>query len=329
MSYDKLQFINSKFMSQNTFERWNTVRILVKNMIEQIIIRNPNSTKNILIICAGTCRDLPMDYICKNFQYIVLADIDGEALKISEDYTTKYDNKIKRLLCDVTGLYESGNLYCNEIRGCCIETLESLFLELSSKIRKVEITDIISDSNTFSVIISDLIITQLATKYFESTKGKISVDETPDYFIQLHQELVVQHLKLLNFKCKNKGSILILSDILTCGIDNGKMTEYTKVILSNISLLSNPAQITLDDICTWIEKFGLISGSDFYLSNVDFIERNFLFNDLKWFWWFHTMERAYFCLAHSYEKIDSTPKSIDDKILYSPLSASIQNFVER
>jgi len=80
---------------------WVTHQLAVKNLVKEALPRL-SQRKVVMVLGAGNCRDIPLDLLSREFQTIVLVDIDGDALIHARQ---KAPTAIT-LTCDITGLHD-------------------------------------------------------------------------------------------------------------------------------------------------------------------------------------------------------------------------------
>ncbi|SHJ43566.1 SEC-C metal-binding domain-containing protein, partial [Lutispora thermophila] len=67
---------NMDINTASKYDLWSYTRFgLYQAIAKQLNQISKEDNRNIIILGAGSCMDLPMDYICDNFSEIVLVDI--------------------------------------------------------------------------------------------------------------------------------------------------------------------------------------------------------------------------------------------------------------
>ncbi len=247
--------------------------------------------KKIIIFGAGSCTDIPIDYICDMFSEIILVDIDADKLeKANANIPLDLRKKVTKVVWDITELdkilftlTESGEL-----------TKDHDMVEILNKQRfREQGADIpfeIRVRMPFDYVISDLILTQIPFSV-KRTAEKYVVNSQNIFMDEFIDDLIYQHLKLLNNMVKNSGKIIIITDPFMIGGTNGGFSSsLNNVLKEKGKSLLNQDYINKEMLLAWMDTYPVSKGSNI----LEFIDSNSFpkmnLNDFSWWWWTYSCE---------------------------------------
>lgn len=265
--------------------------------------------KNIIIFGAGSCVDLPMDYICDMFSEVVLVDINSTALENAKQYIPSKDmNKVSFVAFDVTGLRTTFFDEFLKRNPSSIDEILEFIKDMANSIPVLSLPLEISAKAPFSLTISDLVISQLTTfplikliypyilKNIDANYDRFNLmkfDEINNYA----SEMAFQHLKLMyDITQKVTGKILVLSDVFVYSTEEN-ILEFNDIMKDNPQYLADPEKISRAKVMQWLDKYALPGG------NISIPIRNHNFTKIdhtiqRW-WWKHISKRnRYFVLEY-------------------------------
>ncbi|MBV7276464.1 hypothetical protein I6U48_26645 [Clostridium sp. PL3] len=318
--YPSLKLNKKDIKDCTKYENWDRQRQSVWQLVAKTLNECSNFSKqNIIIFGAGACDDLPIDFICDKFSEIVLVDIDSKALNEAlKKIPNNLKDKVILVEWDVTGLYTNSELkLCLEkAKNGTYKTVEDVIKDISKLTIKIQDLDVpieIQKRMPFSVVLSDLIVTQLFTNYFygEVSLNLIKLDSAifernlSDFNIKdIVDFLLCQHLKLLQKVTTIHGKIIILADTFVYGTEaNLLKSPFNEVIKKNPEFISNYRKITSQDIVGWMNNYS-VAGSNipYHIKTNNF---NRLHTDrVTWWWWIFNKERLYFVMGYVFTVCD-------------------------
>jgi hypothetical protein len=279
--------------SSSAYERWVNTRLALYRSIEHLKSNALLNTDSVLILGAGTCKDLPMDYICETFEKVVLVDKDSAALAKSVKYYCDSDYKVTRIICDLTVISDSALQSAKEQNNAL-----DYFQILSNGLDVEAVPEALRRIGEFSLVISDLIVSQLGQPYLDYARERYCTP--PIILIELSDTLAKQHYNQLNSLCNENGCLIILQDLLSYGIEGSGSP-----CISNVFFESNRDLLERDEFPIDIfERFSLCrnfipGASSIYIpahSKSFTLKRNFLF------WWYSLETRWYLCISLMYKR---------------------------
>lgn len=313
--------LNTKDIKDCTkYENWDRQRQGVWQLVAKTLNECGNfSKRNIIIFGAGACDDLPIDFICDKFPEIVLVDIDGKALNEAlRKIPNASKDKVIFVQWDVAGLYNNTELkLCLEnAKNGGYKTVDDVIKDISKLVLKIQDLDMpfeIKKRMPFSVVLSDLIVTQLFTNYFysEVALNLIKLDSAifernlSDFNIkEIVDSLLGQHLKLLQKVTTTHGKIIVLADTFVYGTEaNLLKSPFNEVIKKNPEFITNYRKITIQDIVGWMNNYSVAGSNIPYHIKINNFKR--LHTDrVTWWWWIFNEERLYLVMGYVFTVCD-------------------------
>lgn len=280
------------------YDLWSYTRFgLYQAIAKQLNQISKEDNRNIIILGAGSCMDLPMDYICDNFSEIVLVDIDKDALIKSSEYIPSHQlDKVTRVSFDITSMLDK---FAAEVdrtkKDYSLKEAIKYLNSLKDNIPDVTLPEEIKSRMPFSIVISDFILSQLYINFINKLIPHKSLQPTSlngaKPFID---SLTMQHMKLLHSIAKPNGKIIVLSDMFAFGFEfDGTLTPFSKIVIEhglNILKTVPPAEI----IESWLNKYPIVAGNDvlYVLKKNNFT--NIKLDTIYYWWWIFSRERRYF-----------------------------------
>lgn len=318
--YPSLKLNKKDIKDCTKYEIWDRQRQGVWQVVAKILSECNNFSKpNIIIFGAGACDDLPIDFICDKFSEIVLVDIDGKALnealrKIPNDSK----NKVIFVEWDVTGLYNNSELkLCLEnAKNGAYKTVDDVIKDISKLTMKIQDLDLpieIQKRMPFSVVLSDLIVTQLFTNYFYNEVSLNLIELEPAIFEknladfnikEIVDSLLSQHLKLLQKVTTTYGKIIVLADTFVYGTEaNLLKSPFNEVIKRNPEFISDYTKIYIQDITKWMNNYSVAGSNIPYYIKINNFKRLYI-DSVLWWWWTFNKERLYFVMCYIFTVCD-------------------------
>ncbi len=189
---EMLKEYNQEEENEDRWELWEKHRETIKEMQEKNIFSDNRKIDNAIILGAGSCDDIDLNYLCSKVSKLTLADIDLESMKIGvkkqnlsqEDY-----DKLEFIGdIDFTGL-EDTNFY-SELEKLLIKKQKpKKILKLITKSLNSVDDETLLKQNAYSLVISGAVHSQLTAvaldllnKYSENYKKKD--------FKKIHKDLI-------------------------------------------------------------------------------------------------------------------------------------------
>lgn len=312
--YPSLKLNKKDIKDCTKYENWDRQRQGVWKVVAKTLNECSNfSKRNIIIFGAGACDDLPIDFICDKFSEIVLVDIDSKALNeaLRKIPNTSKD-KVILVEWDVTGLYNNSELkLCLEnAKNGTYKTVDDVIKDIGKLAMKIQDLDMpieIQKRMPFSVVLSDLIVTQLFTNYFynEVSLNLMKLDPAifeknlADFNIKEIVDLLLsQHLKLLQKVTTTYGKIIVLADTFVYGTEaNLLKSPFSEVIKRNPEFISDHRKISIQDITKWMNNYSVAGSNIPYYIKINNFKK--LHTDrVLWWWWIFNKERLYFVMCY-------------------------------
>lgn len=296
--YKSIQYFSD--MDVNTaskYDLWSSTRAGLYQAIAKQLNQIPKEdNRNIIILGAGSCIDLPMDYICENFSEIVLVDIDEEALKESNKYIPPpCISKVTYVTFDITSMLDSFTTEIEQTKEYSLEATIKYLNSLKDNVPDVILPEEIKRKMPFSVVISDFILSQLHINFFskmlqfENIQSSSLVNAKP--FID---SLTMQHIKLLHSIIKVNGRIFVLTDMFAFGFEfDGSLTPFSDIVSKHgLEILKIVPEGKI--IQSWFAKYPIVAGND-----VMHVLKKNNFTDIEldtvyFWWWIFSNTRRYF-----------------------------------
>lgn len=201
---------------------WNSHNDNIFNLLNEILegggktINHPN----VAVLGAGSCNDIPLNFLAENFNRVDLYDIDWEA--INEAKNSLSPNLQKKIRCnclDITGLFLDiipsivDNLKKNQIERCV-----KLLQDYNKHSKKYLLL-----KRRYDVILSINVVTQLLRPFFDIfiesciyigvLKNGLLLDMFKDNIINIaHNTVPDEHLQFLKLIAKPNAKLLVTTD---------------------------------------------------------------------------------------------------------------------
>lgn len=221
MAFELLRIANED--SNDNIKYWDSNNKEIKDLISTYL--NGRALKEVAVLGAGNCGDIPMELLADHFQSIHLYDLDWIALKTTMSLLpTSIKKKTKIKILDLTGLFHTAipRLY-ELIETSNLDLAVDYMTSLKSKSPKIPIInkkyDLVLSLNTVSQLFTPFI--QLTVAAFR-TVGVIKQSPFIEPFLneaaQFHDSSIVQqHLRFIKSITKNNGLVIVSSDKYECG----------------------------------------------------------------------------------------------------------------
>lgn len=295
--------INIKTASQ--YDLWAKARVsLWFTMNNQLNKMPTKQIKNIIIFGAGSCKDLPIDFICDIFEEVVLVDINDIALQNAKKYIpTHLQDKVTNVVMDVTGLINQfeKEIICGNINS--FEKGIEYLNEISDKLPEIILPKEIVDKMPFSFVMSDLILTQLCSGFLEKSSHLFNYEYRSYENIEIESffdSIILQHLNLLHKVSSLDGRVIVLADTFTYGYES----DGSKSLFNQITDDYGPSilykSIDSHTLNQWYQRYIPISGSAVIQTMSKYSYQNLEFDTYTDWWWILSSYRRYFVVCYSF-----------------------------
>ncbi|XMB67169.1 hypothetical protein RI065_01225 [Mycoplasmatota bacterium zrk1] len=224
---------------ENRFLLWKDYRSNVDSILSKTI--NKTGKELVIVIGAGRCEDFSLELLVKNFNEVVLTDIDLSSVKESVDrcnLSVDDRKKIKLERIEYTGFEKNQffNDFEERVINCksheCLETL------LVNRLKGVEAYKFLkSYTNKASLVLVTPIYTQLIYQQVMLSCSKLRVSDYPEHLIKFiegyMQDKLIDVFRNFNSNLIRTMSeyLIVLSDIFQ---DEAK-SKFMKEVRNRIS----------------------------------------------------------------------------------------------
>jgi hypothetical protein len=287
---------------------WSTARdnleVVISRSIESI---HRKAFERIIIFGAGAANDLPMQFLCEQFQEILLVDIDAELLEKACLYVPqKQRHKVIHCVWDVSGYCASlldMELKKHSRTSAIIDALNNGYVK--SKAHKIP--QIIIKKAPFSIVLSDLLLTRICIKYlapyFSTLNANFNIADflkwDLDGFIK---QLIDYHLNLLNDLCDNKGDIILTVDTFLVGRNtSGQIDPFVFELEKHPCIAAKNTHIPDKLLDVWLKKYAIPNSNILKYINPHILSS--IGKPLKyWWWWPFSKKKVYLVLCYVFRK---------------------------
>ncbi len=303
------KYTNVDLRNCSKFIGWHTARRKVFEVITaQEIDCRDFTKKKIIIFGAGSCTDMPIDYICDMFSEVVLVDIDADRLdKASDNIPSDLRTKVIKVVWDITENDKKMSILVkSRVTNKKCDLVEVLN-EQNIREQEIKIPFEIQTRMPFDYVISDLILTQIPFSIMR-TADKYVVDSQHIFMDEFVNDLIYQHLELLNNMVIDSGKIIIISDPFMIGSTNSDSSPSLNNLLKEKGKsLLNEANINKEMIFNWLNTYQVSKGSNVLEFINAFPEMNL--KDISWWWWTYSCEMWFLVVCYIFTKGNITPNS--------------------
>jgi len=284
--------VNTSYNPDYKYVLWSEYRKQNNKLIDDIIALNGQESNEIIVLGAGECNDLDLEYICSNFHRVVLTDVDSRSLKeginrqsLTEDALAKIH--IKEV--EYTGLEE-------------IKFFERVLQMVEQKVTKDKILFYIEETrnrlkeirvleeyrNRFAVVLTTSVYTQLVYTQSQMMLDVIkhlrafdqtTINEIEMKILDVIPDIIEGYNALLISLASKKSVIGMWTDILQFET-RGKMKEDIRVALELKELQSEVLEKYIVDMAG---KGLAYYGREDLLNRIDAV---------KSYWWIWPFDEA-------------------------------------
>lgn len=178
--------------SENRWKLWEKHRETIKELQEKNIFSTNKHIESAIILGAGSCDDIDLNYLCSKVSKLTLADIDLESMKngVKKQNLSQEDyDKLEFIgSIDFTGL-EKTNFY-DELEKLLIKGKKpKQILKLITKSLKLIEDETLLEQNSYSLVISGAIHSEL-TAVALVLLNKYSENYSNKEFKKIHKDLI-------------------------------------------------------------------------------------------------------------------------------------------
>jgi hypothetical protein len=277
----------------------NQTYIEQTSMLMDAVLRTKSTKKTILILGAGNMHDMKLDFFLRNFEQVVLTDIDVVSIK-EQLKDAQYSSKIDIREIDYLGLDKS-----SFIDGLGEELLSTNTVKKLEEIIDRRITKLLSYhfstnfDQVFDVIYVSPIYTQLLYRQVEQYIGSLSelglLKEFQEYTLAtLLQQMmkVIDHFNQEVYQLlRTDGIMFVASDIFL--LQNDTFSLRVKHSIKSYDVMEEILEDYQKTYGMGLGDYGLYS-----ITKLLKVLRS------KWFIWFQSKHQTYAVKFRAFEKID-------------------------
>jgi len=277
----------------------NQTYIEQTSMLMDAVLRTKSTKKTILILGAGNMHDMKLDFFLRNFEQVVLTDIDVVSIK-EQLKDAQYSSQIDIREIDYLGLDKS-----SFIDGLGEELLSTNTVKKLEEIIDRRITKLLSYhfstnfDQLFDVIYVSPIYTQLLYRQVEQYIGSLSELGLPKEFQEytlatLLQQMmkVIDHFNQEVFQLlRTDGIMFVASDIFL--LQNDTFSLRVKHSIKSYDVMEEILENYQKTYGMGLGDYGLYS-----ITKLLKVLRS------KWFIWFQSKHQTYAVKFRAFEKID-------------------------
>ncbi|MDP2873002.1 MAG: hypothetical protein Q8P31_10755 [Bacillota bacterium] len=315
--YPSIAYDRESAASVDFYTRWAVNRHMLWRAISECIgptARPPMGS--LVVLGAGSCRDLPMDFLCASFREVVLVDKNPDALEGAGAFIPPdLASRVVRVCWDVNGPFGQGvDALIGEMRASGL-TLEQAAdrTELSlGDWQRSSLPCELSSRMPFGLVISDLILTQISLNYaFQCALAldkplREIYDRQRNVIFRISRAAGRNHHSLLRLLSGRKSKIMILNDTFMLGREyDGSASLFNLAAEARGKDASDASWISASDIDAWLPEYSLL-GSDLGglteetprggSSGMKLLGRT-------WWWWPHCAMRSYLIVCYILEPL--------------------------
>lgn len=229
---------NNQKDKQDRWNIWKSHRETIRELQEKNIFSKDKDIDTAIVLGAGGCEDLDLNYLCSKLSKLSLVDIDLESMKsgVEKQNLSKQDYKKIEFIAgvDLTGL-EDTNFY---------DELETLLknAEKPKKILKLIMTSVemienkkLFNNETYSLVISGAVHSQLTSlavellnKYSENYKKK-ELKKIHKDLIYIDDIIALKYNDLIMSLTKEDGTIFSWFDLKEFSKDLGNFDQVEDI----------------------------------------------------------------------------------------------------
>ncbi|WP_156896635.1 hypothetical protein [Desulfovirgula thermocuniculi] len=231
-------------INQNTagcYDAWSHHREAVKKLISESL-HYLKKRDRCIVLGAGNCNDIPLEYLGENFQQVHLADIDRQSLlRALSRLPDNMNKKFQTLYIDLTGLNET------EIFKDFVEaSRQRYYKRFLSSLRKLRANlldfPFPKIGQNYDLVVSVCVTTQLFSPFIFSIlphSPKMALNKMTTIIREISNLLVDRYFVLLHDLTFPDGCVVLASDIFEWNTEGNKANEFAKVIRNPYNLNSD------------------------------------------------------------------------------------------
>jgi len=301
------------------YARWAINRNMLWQAVLPHVSRGGCPRESIVVLGAGSCRDLPMDFLCGAFREVVLVDKDAGALERADLFGGAAPNILK-VVWNVNGRFGRllpgllGDSLADRKPQAIARQVEALLQPWCLE----EVPAELRCRAPFSVVLSDLIMTQLAMYLALDVAASLGLT-LRELYDQHRAEATAMasivsrnHLGLLAALSAPGSGVLVLNDTFMVGRDfDGTESLFNSVVAgrggdcaadaaghADAPGVGDATWITATDIDSWMDAYSLL-GSDLAGPLAAAGEALPLAPRRRtWWWWPHCLRKSYLVVCH-------------------------------
>ncbi|OPX94465.1 MAG: hypothetical protein A4E53_00064 [Pelotomaculum sp. PtaB.Bin104] len=208
-------FLNVNRTLHKSYDSMLDIRENIARFIMEAL-ENLKSKESVIVFGPGSCNDIPLDLLAKNFSQITLVDIDIiSAQKAIERLDISLRSKVLLKQMDISGL---GKLF-TRIQDLSNINASASEIESALKSYECESIELLPDINKeYDLSISSCVATQLTTPFFTHIlKDKYINESTYKIITSIARKAAFNHCYLVRKHTKDTGFSIITTDIFEWG----------------------------------------------------------------------------------------------------------------
>ncbi len=296
--------------------RWSVNR----QMLWRAIIKHAGppprlpGARTVVILGAGSCRDLPMDFLCSTFDQVVLVDKNRSSLDSSAEHIPPgLAPRVVRVCWDVSGPFgEAADALVGEVRagGITLEQAAGCMERLCAAEPDGEwlpsaLPPELASRAPFGLVISDLILTQLSLNcVFQCA---LALGRPLREVYEGHRAAVAaisracsrNHQILLRLLAGPESKVIVLNDTFMLGRDfDGSASLFNLIAAQRGKDASDSSWIAERDIDGWLAEYSLLGGDLGGIGPETPLGGALKLLGRTWWWWPHCAVRSYLVVCY-------------------------------